>query len=263
MKVGFIGLGTMGRHMAANLQKAAATSWWSTTYGARRPSRTSRPGPRGPTRRGGRRGERGGLHLAAGADRRRGGRARREERPARRHDRRQGLLRSLDELADGRAPPPRGVQPRGVHMLDAPVSGGPRGAETGKLAHLGRRRRGRLRARPSRCSTRSATSRTTSGPIGAGSVAKLVHNCAGYMHPDGAGRGLHHGREGRRRSAGDLEGRAPRRHRPRAARSTAWPTSSCRASSTRRPSRCAWPTRTCRWPPRSAARSRCRCGSPT
>ena len=38
MKAGFIGLGTMGASMAANLQKAGqATRWWCTTSAARRP----------------------------------------------------------------------------------------------------------------------------------------------------------------------------------------------------------------------------------
>ncbi len=42
----------------------------------------------------------------------------------------------------------------GAHVLDAPVSGGPQGARTGRLAV---------------------------GPIGTGAVAKLVHNCTGYI----------------------------------------------------------------------------------
>jgi 3-hydroxyisobutyrate dehydrogenase-like beta-hydroxyacid dehydrogenase len=33
------------------------------------------------------------------------------------------------------------------------------------------------------CSTPSAMPARYIGPIGAGSVAKLVHNCAGYGHP--------------------------------------------------------------------------------
>ena len=35
------------------------------------------------------------------------------------------------------------------------------------------------------------------GPIGAGSVAKLVHNCAGLRAADRAGRGVHDGGQGR------------------------------------------------------------------
>ena len=68
---------------------------------------------------------------------------------------------------------------RGLHLLDAPVSGGPKGAESRQLAiWVGgdeatyRTHEGLLRDigdQPSYI-----------GPIGAASVAKLVHNCAGY-----------------------------------------------------------------------------------
>ena len=109
---------------------------------------------------------------------------------------------------------------RGVHMLDAPVSGGPRGAEAGKLAlwvggdedvfkqvqaGARRHRRPALLRRPDR------------RRLGRQARAQLrrLHD------PDRAGRGLHHGREGRRRSAGALEGGAPGRPRPRAAPSIA------------------------------------------
>ena len=68
---------------------------------------------------------------------------------------------------------------RGLHLLDAPVSGGPKGAETRTLAiwvggdeAIYRKHEHLLRDigdQPSYI-----------GPIGAASVAKLVHNCAGY-----------------------------------------------------------------------------------
>jgi len=68
---------------------------------------------------------------------------------------------------------------RGLRLLDAPVSGGPKGAETRKLAiwvggdeAIYRTHETLLRDigdQPSYI-----------GPIGAASVAKLVHNCAGY-----------------------------------------------------------------------------------
>lgn len=68
---------------------------------------------------------------------------------------------------------------RGLHLLDAPVSGGPKGAETRNLAiwvggdeALYRTHEPLLRdigEQPSYI-----------GPIGVASVAKLVHNCAGY-----------------------------------------------------------------------------------
>jgi 3-hydroxyisobutyrate dehydrogenase len=71
-------------------------------------------------------------------------------------------------------------QTRGGHMLDAPVSGGPAGAASGDLAlwvggdlavferHLGLLRT--FADKPARV-----------GDIGAGTVAKLAHNMAGYM----------------------------------------------------------------------------------
>jgi 3-hydroxyisobutyrate dehydrogenase len=68
---------------------------------------------------------------------------------------------------------------RGAYMLDSPVSGGPRGARTGKLAlwvggdeQIFNRHKSVLDAIGDRA--------RYVGPIGAGSVAKLVHNGAGY-----------------------------------------------------------------------------------
>jgi 3-hydroxyisobutyrate dehydrogenase-like beta-hydroxyacid dehydrogenase len=66
-----------------------------------------------------------------------------------------------------------------AYMLDAPVSGGPRGARTGKLAlwvggdeQIFNRHKSVLDAIGDKA--------RYVGPIGAGSVAKLVHNGAGY-----------------------------------------------------------------------------------
>lgn len=68
---------------------------------------------------------------------------------------------------------------RDVHVLDAPVSGGPKGARTGKLAiwvggdeAVFERHRAPLDALGDQV--------RYIGPIGAGSIAKLVHNAAGY-----------------------------------------------------------------------------------
>jgi 3-hydroxyisobutyrate dehydrogenase-like beta-hydroxyacid dehydrogenase len=68
---------------------------------------------------------------------------------------------------------------KGVHMLDAPVSGGPAGAESGKLAlwiggpeAIFKKHKPVLDAIGDRANY--------IGDIGAGSVAKLVHNCSGY-----------------------------------------------------------------------------------
>jgi 3-hydroxyisobutyrate dehydrogenase len=67
-----------------------------------------------------------------------------------------------------------------VDMLDAPVSGGPAGAKSGRLAiwvggdeDVFNRHKDVLGAIGDQV--------MYVGPIGAGSVAKLVHNCSGYM----------------------------------------------------------------------------------
>jgi len=68
---------------------------------------------------------------------------------------------------------------KGIPMLDAPVSGGPSGAQSGKLAILV----GGDRAVFERCKhvlDAIGDQVIYIGPIGAGSVAKLVHNMAGY-----------------------------------------------------------------------------------
>jgi 3-hydroxyisobutyrate dehydrogenase len=69
---------------------------------------------------------------------------------------------------------------RGVQVLDAPVSGGPRGARTRKLAlWVGGDEQVFLRHKPVLDAIGDRAIYV--GPIGAGSVAKLVHNCAGYV----------------------------------------------------------------------------------
>ena len=68
---------------------------------------------------------------------------------------------------------------RGLHLLDAPVSGGPVGARTRKLAlWVGGDRAVFERHKPVLDAIGDQAMYV--GPIGAGSVAKLVHNCAGY-----------------------------------------------------------------------------------
>ncbi len=68
---------------------------------------------------------------------------------------------------------------RGIAVLDAPVSGGPRGAKTRKLAlWVGGDRATFDRCRPVLDAIGDQVRYI--GAIGAGSVAKLVHNCAGY-----------------------------------------------------------------------------------
>jgi len=68
---------------------------------------------------------------------------------------------------------------KGLHLLDAPVSGGPVGAKTRKLALWVGGDRGVFdRCKP--VLDAIGDQAMYIGPIGAGSVAKLVHNCAGY-----------------------------------------------------------------------------------
>lgn len=71
------------------------------------------------------------------------------------------------------------LQGRGIQLLDAPVSGGPRGAESGKLAiwvggdaEVFRKYQGVLR--------QIGDQPYYVGPIGAGTVAKLAHNAASF-----------------------------------------------------------------------------------
>jgi 3-hydroxyisobutyrate dehydrogenase len=69
---------------------------------------------------------------------------------------------------------------KGIAMLDAPVSGGPAGAKSGKLALL----IGGDKAvfdKYKKVLDAIGDQVIYIGAIGAGSVAKLVHNCAGYM----------------------------------------------------------------------------------
>ncbi len=178
MKVGFIGLGTMGASMASNLQAAghelyvndvrreaavphlAAGAAWKDT-----PAQvaetvdvvfTSLPGPAEVEA------------VALGAQ-------------GLVHGMRAGtayfdlttnspvLMRRLHAI----------FKENGLHALDAPVSGGPKGAKTRKLAlWVGGAREIYDRFKPVLDDIGDRPCYV--GPIGAGSVAKLVHNCAGY-----------------------------------------------------------------------------------
>jgi len=68
---------------------------------------------------------------------------------------------------------------KGADMLDAPVSGGPRGARTGKLAIWVGGEQGVFDRYKAVLGCMGDQLRYV-GPIGQGTVAKLVHNCAGY-----------------------------------------------------------------------------------
>jgi 3-hydroxyisobutyrate dehydrogenase-like beta-hydroxyacid dehydrogenase len=178
MKVGFIGLGTMGAKMAANIQKAghqlivhdlrrdAATSlitngavWADTPREVAEASDvvfTSLPGPT----------EVENIALGEG-----------------------GLLSGMRtrcayfDLSTNSPDVVRRVHSaftaRGLQMLDAPVSGGPRGAATGKLAiWVGGDQAAFERYKP--VLDAFGDQARYVGPIGSATVAKLVHNCAGY-----------------------------------------------------------------------------------
>ncbi|MGO8920203.1 MAG: NAD(P)-dependent oxidoreductase [Stellaceae bacterium] len=178
MQLGFIGLGTMGASMAANLQKAghrlvvndlrraaaashlAAGAVWADTprqvAEAAEIVFTSLPGPREVEAVA--LGEKGLL----------------------------GAMRAGGAYFDLSTNAPSVVRrihaafaERGVAMLDAPVSGGPRGARTGELALWVGGERAVFDKHKPLLDAMGDQARHV-GPIGAGSVAKLVHNCAGY-----------------------------------------------------------------------------------
>jgi 3-hydroxyisobutyrate dehydrogenase len=71
------------------------------------------------------------------------------------------------------------VVERGAHMLDAPVSGGPAGAASGKLAIWVGGEESIYRQNEALLGAIADQARYI-GPIGSGTIAKLVHNCAGY-----------------------------------------------------------------------------------
>ena len=81
-----------------------------------------------------------------------------------------GLIRRIHEQAAA----------RGIHVLDAPVSGGPRGARTRNLAiWVGGDKEVFDRCKPVLDSIGDKAYYV--GPIGCGAIAKLVHNCTGYI----------------------------------------------------------------------------------
>jgi 3-hydroxyisobutyrate dehydrogenase-like beta-hydroxyacid dehydrogenase len=178
MKIGFIGLGTMGQHMAMNLLRGghaltvhdlrrdaasphltAGAKWADTAAAAAEGAEvvfTSLPGPVE-------------VEAVALAD--------------------HGLLPSMGKgtaYFDLTTNSPTLVRrlharfaERGVAVLDAPVSGGPRGARTRKLALWVGGDETVFQRHKSVLDAIGDQARYV-GPIGAGSVAKLVHNCAGY-----------------------------------------------------------------------------------
>ena len=178
-KLGFIGLGTMGASLASNLQKAgydlvvhdvgrqiaerhiAAGATWAETPRALAEQSdvvlTSLPGP--------------------------------PEVEAVALDGEQGLVAGLRpgstyfDLSTSSPTLIRRIHAefaeKGIHVLDAPVSGGPAGAKSGRLAvwvggdeEVFKKHRAVLDAMGDQV--------RYVGPIGAGCIAKLTHNAAGY-----------------------------------------------------------------------------------
>jgi 3-hydroxyisobutyrate dehydrogenase len=179
MKVGFIGLGTMGASMASNLQRAgydlivndirpdagaahlaAGAAWGDTPRQVAEGADvvfTSLPGP--PEVESVALGDDGLLHgMAAGSayfDLS-------TNSPT--------LIRRLHQR----------FAERGIHLLDSPVSGGPAGAKSGKLAiWVGGDEVVFNTHKPVLDSIGDQVVHV--GPIGSGSIAKLVHNVTGYM----------------------------------------------------------------------------------
>jgi 3-hydroxyisobutyrate dehydrogenase-like beta-hydroxyacid dehydrogenase len=178
MQVGFIGLGTMGASMAANLQTAgyqlvvhdlrqnsamphikAGAKWADCPKSLAEQSKvifTSLPGPAEVEA------------VALGSN---------------------GLIEGMEQGStwfDLTTNSPTLVRrihqvctERGLHLLDAPVSGGPQGAKSGRLAVWVGGDEAIFNAHRPVLDAFSDAARYI-GPIGAGSVAKLVHNCAGY-----------------------------------------------------------------------------------
>ena len=178
MQVGFIGLGTMGASMASNLQTAG---YMLVVHDVRRESAIP--------------------HLEAGAQWAASPKAVAEacevvftslpgppEVEAVALDR-NGLINGLKkdsayfDLTTNSPTLVRRIErlyaERGLHMLDAPVSGGPQGAKSGRLAiWVGGDRS--IFDKHKKILDAIGDAARYIGPIGAGSVAKLVHNCAGY-----------------------------------------------------------------------------------
>ncbi|MCI0823443.1 MAG: NAD(P)-binding domain-containing protein, partial [Chloroflexi bacterium] len=81
-----------------------------------------------------------------------------------------GLIRRIHDVAAA----------QGIDVLDAPVSGGPRGARSRNLAiWVGGDREVYDRCKPVLDAIGDKAYYV--GPIGCGAIAKLVHNCAGYV----------------------------------------------------------------------------------
>ena len=132
-------------------------------------------------------------------------------------------------------------------MLDAPVSGGPKGAKSRKLAlWIGGDREVYDRFKPVLDAIGDQPYYV--GPIGAGSVAKLVHNCAGYAIQTALAEVFTMGVKGGVDAAHALEGGAAGRGRPAAHLRRARRPVPARHVRSARVRAAAALTRTSRWP---------------
>ena len=176
MKVGFIGLGTMGASMALNLRKAG---YEMTVNDMRRDAA-------GPHLEAGAKWVESAREVAAASD------VVFTSLPGPKEAEAVGN-EMLDAMRQGSAwfdlstNSPTVVRriharyaEKGIAMLDAPVSGGPHGAKSGKLALMIGGDKA-VYERFKKVLDAIGDQILYIGPIGAGSVAKLVHNCAGYM----------------------------------------------------------------------------------
>ena len=209
MQVGFIGLGIMGASMASNLQKAgyklvvhdlqrqnagahiAAGAQWAATPKAVAEACevvfTSLPGPAEFEA------------VALGKD----GLAEGFKKGSALFD----LTTNAPERWSGKTQ--QAYAEKGIHLLDAPVSGGPAGAKSGRLAIWVGGDKAIFDKYKKELDAIGDAARYI-GPIGAGSVAKLVHNCAGYAIQTALGGGVLHGDQRGRRAAGPVGGGAQR-----------------------------------------------------
>ena len=228
MRVGFIGLGMMGKGMAANLQKAghqlvvhdlsraaaepflAKGAVWANSPRAGRRSRPRSSSPRCRCRPMSR-------QVALGPN---------------------GLIEGMRpdtaffDMSTNSVAMVRKISAafaeKNLYMLDSPVSGGPSGAASGKMAiWVGGDEQ--ISTATSPCSTRWATRRAYIGPIGAGTIAKLVHNCTSAVVGRGARRGLDDGRS-RPGSTRSNCGRRCARARPAGSAPSTGSAGSCRAA---------------------------------
>ena len=212
MKIGFIGLGTMGAFMAANLQKAQHRLVVNDVRKGCGGAHVERRRGMGGHAARGRGAVRRGVHLAARAAGGGGGGV----RPGRAAGRRASgprLFRPVHQLAGADAAGARGHGGAGRAGLRRAGLRRAGGGEDGQARHLGGRRPGHLR-------DAQAGAGRLRRPGGVYRPDRLRHRRqAGAQpgrlrDPDGHGGGLQHGREGGRGPAGAVEDRAPGRARP-------------------------------------------------